>query len=362
MSDLGTVDQRPTLSVIVPTYNEALVIERSLLAIVAELDTNLSDQYRWELLVVDDGSTDGTVALIEGVAADHPSIRLLRHAVNFRLGQALRFAFGQSRGDYVVTLDADLTYGPEHIGQLLESLRVNSARIAVASPYMKGGRTTAIPFARRMMSRGANSLLSRAAGGTVSTITGMVRAYDGEFIRALALKAMGPEINTEILYKAQILRARIVEVPAHLDWTDQGARMETRRVNLRVSPTSKLYLFASFLFRPLAFFVVPGLVVLALALWTIGSVSLDAFREWRHLSGTANSRLTEAVANVYSNRPHSFIVGGVLLMVAVQLIGLGILAAQAKRYFEELFHQSAQRRRHFDVAARTLMGERERNW
>jgi hypothetical protein len=101
---------------------------------------------------------------------------------------------------------------------------------------------------------------------------------------------------------------------------------------------------------------------LALALWTIGSVSLDAFSEWRHLSGTANSRLTEAVANVYGNRPHSFIVGGVLLMVAVQLIGLGILAAQAKRYFEELFHQSAQRRRHFDVAAKSLMGERERNW
>ena len=58
----------------------------------------------------------------------------------------------------------------------------------------------------------------------------MVRAYDGPFVRSLNLKAMGPEINAEILYKAQILRARVVEVPAHLDWSNQAERMATRRV------------------------------------------------------------------------------------------------------------------------------------
>ena len=68
----------------------------------------------------------------------------------------------------------------------------------------------------------------------------MVRCYDGPFIRSLDLKAMGPEINTEILYKAQIMRARIVEIPAHLDWSDQEERPADPQGRLRVSTTSKL--------------------------------------------------------------------------------------------------------------------------
>jgi glycosyltransferase involved in cell wall biosynthesis len=335
-------DMRPLVSVIVPTYNEELVIDTSLRAIIDELRNEIEHQYRWEIIVVDDGSQDRTVELVDVVAAAEPRVRVLRHAVNFRLGQALRFAIGQSRGDYVVTMDADLTYSPDHIGRMLEALRVHSARIAVASPYMDGGRTTAVPPIRRLMSKTANRMLARSSGGGVATLTGLVRAYDGEFIRSLNLKAMGPEINTEILYKARVLRSRVVEVPAHLDWTGQSERVAQRRVSLKVSPTSKLYLFASFLFRPLAFFVVPGVAVLALAVWTIGSVMLDSYRRWRELPGGFNSRMTQAVADVFEQRPHSFIVGGVLLMVAVQLIGLGLLAAQAKRYFEEIFHQATQ--------------------
>jgi hypothetical protein len=80
----------------------------------------------------------------------------------------------------------------------------------------------------------------------IKTITSMVRAYNGPFIRSLSLKAMGPEINTEIMYKAQIMRARVAEIPAHLDWSDQAERMAKRKVSLRVSTTSKLLVFASF--------------------------------------------------------------------------------------------------------------------
>ena len=109
------------------------------------------------------------------------------------------------------------------------------------------------------MSKGVNKLLSRVTHSRVATVTSMVRAYDGPFIRSLDLKAMGPEINTEILYKAQIMRARVVEIPAHLDWSEQTERMKARKVSLRVSNTSKLLVFASFLFRPLVFFVFPGL-------------------------------------------------------------------------------------------------------
>src|SRR5262249_40595086 len=208
------------------------------------------------------------------------------------------------------------------------------ARVVVASPYMKGGRTSAIPWRREVMSKGVNKLLSRVSHSRVATVTGMVRAYDGPFIRSLDLKAMGPEINTEILYKAQIMGARVVEIPAHLDWSDQSERLKSRKVNLRVSNTSKLLVFATFLFRPIVFFVIPGLLLLVVSAWTLGAVAIAVGKEFFDASGSIDNRLYAAFANTWNDRPQSFIVGGFSFVVAVQLISLGLLATQSKRYFE----------------------------
>jgi glycosyltransferase involved in cell wall biosynthesis len=313
----------------------------------------LADRYRFEILVVDDGSTDETYAIAEAFAATRPEVRVLRHVVNFRLGQALRYGFARSKGDYVVAFDSDLSYAPEHIGRMLETLETEHARVVIASPYMKGGRTSAIPWGRKAMSAGVNRLLAAASQGDLATVTGMVRAYDGPFVRSLNLKAMGPEINTEILYKAQIMRARVIEIPAHLDWSNQTERMKTRRVSLKVSTTSKLLMFASFLFRPMIFFFVPGLLLLLVSAWTLASVALGVARHFKEGVGSFDAHLTHAFAQTYQERPHSFIIGGLAFVVAVQLITLGLLATQTKRYFEELFHMGTNNRRAIDeVAAR----------
>ena len=104
----------PLLSVVVPAYNEALMLMGSLTTLYAYLQ-DLSDRYRFELVIVDDGSTDETAAIAEAFAGSRPEVRVLRHPVNFRLGQALRYGISQSKGDYVVTFDSDLTYSPDHI-------------------------------------------------------------------------------------------------------------------------------------------------------------------------------------------------------------------------------------------------------
>jgi glycosyltransferase involved in cell wall biosynthesis len=330
-------DSRPLVSVVVPAYNEALVIMRSMTEIHAYLQT-LVHRFRFEMIVVDDGSTDETGDIAEAFAKTHAGVRVLRHKVNFRLGQALRFAFGQSKGDIVVVFDSDLSYSVDHIGRMLEAVEAKHAKVVVASPYMDGGKTTAIPWRREFMSKSVNRMLSRSTQSRIKTVTGMVRAYDGPFLRSLDLKAMGPEINTEILYKAQIMRARVVEIPAHLDWSEQSERMRIRNVNLRVSTTSKLLMFASFLFRPIFFFVMPGLVLLAVAAWTLGSVAVTVLRQFGNTSGSVDNRLGDAFAYAWQVRPQSFIIGGVSLVIAVQLISLGLLAVQAKRYFEELYH------------------------
>src|SRR3712207_4956962 len=82
-------ERRPLVSVVVPAYNEALVLMASLTAIYGELQ-GMADRYRFELLVIDDGSTDETGEIAEAFARSRPEVRVLRHKVNFRLGQALR--------------------------------------------------------------------------------------------------------------------------------------------------------------------------------------------------------------------------------------------------------------------------------
>ncbi len=336
--------ERSLVTLLVPAYNEALKIMASLVAMYDYMSA-LSDRYRFELLLVDDGSTDETAEIVEAFARTRPEVRLLRQPANMRLGQALRDGFAASIGDIVVVFDSDLSYGVEHIGLMLDTMEREQVAIVVASPYMKGGKTTAVPWNRAQMSKQVNRLLSAGSQYDLHTVTSMVRAYDGPFIRSLSLKSMGPEINTEILYKAQVMRARVAEIPAHLDWSDQAERIATRKVSLRFTTTSKLLVFASFLYRPIMFFMIPGLLLLVLSLWTGGSLAWTVWHEFNHRGGGWDARITEGFAEAWRLRPQSFIIAGFTFVVAVQLISLGLLAAQAKRYFEELFYAATHGRK-----------------
>lgn len=312
-------------------YNEETVAHRCLQEVVAYLET-LSDRFRFEVLVVDDGSTDATRDVALAFAADHPEVRVLVHRTNYRLGPALRFAFGQSRGDYVVVFDADLSYSTDHIGRLLDCISETHARIVIASPYMPGGETRGIPFRRRIMSQGANMFLARMAQGELHTVTGMVRAYDGPFIRTLDLKAADVDVNTEIIYKAQILRARIEEIPAELDWTELDDRRPVTGFNTRLYWATAKQIISAFLFRPFIFFLVPGLFLLLLS----GALAVV---------GLTITSSEGSVSSAYARNPAVFIGGSVALVLGVQFVSLATLTLQSKRYFEELFHLGTQTRR-----------------
>lgn len=325
---------RPSFTLILPVYNEEAILEENLRVLLDYLGS-LSGQYDWDVLVVDDGSTDTTGTIADLFAAGHERVRVLHHFRNFKLGQALRFAFANCAGDYVVTFDVDLSYSPDHIERMLDTIVETRAKIVVASPYMKGGSTKAIPFTRRTASRWANAFLSLASKSGIKTVTGMVRAYDRRFVASLNTKAVDNEINSEIIYKAELMRAYIVEIPAHLDWSGQQDR---RRGPVRLRRMTAGFAFSGFLFRPFMFFILPGLVILALSLYTLGWAAYHVFFFYGEATGTFDPRISSAVAAAFSAFPHTFIVGGIGLIVAVQLLALGIVSAQNKRYFEELFH------------------------
>lgn len=340
----------PAVSIVLPAYNESAIINRTLDRVCAHM-AGLEDRFRWEIVVVNDGSTDGTGQMADDYAAAHPNVRVIRHHVNFNLGQALRSAFNSCRGDYVITLDTDLSYEPSHVDRLLDTIVATRAKIVIASPYLKAGEVTGVPAFRLLLSRGANRLLGWASGGELTTITGMVRAYDRVFLSSLNLVSHSTEINTEIVYKAQLLGARIVEIPAHLDWTEQNELGDQRGSSIRIGRAVRAQASSGFLFRPLWFFTVPGMVLLLCSLYTVVLGGQRWWEQYGVATGSWWSRIGQAAGLAFAEAPHVFVLGGISLVLSVQLLSLGIVSAQAKRYFEELFHLGTGILRHVRLDA-----------
>ncbi len=348
----GGSDPRPLVSLIVPAYNEESILSGSLARLLAHLDS-LAGDYRWEVLVVDDGSRDATGELAEAFAAQHPDVRVFHHPRNLGPGQAFRTAFAHYRGDYVITLDVDLSYAPEHIPRLLSHIRETGADVVAASPYMRGGRLSNIPWLRRALSVAANRFLKLAARGSLSTLTSMMRIYDGGFLRRLSLRSAGMEISPEIIYKSMLLQGRIEEIPGHLDWGQQHAA--PRRSSMKILRHTVAVLLSGFLFRPVMFFILPGLALLALSVYANGWVVAHVVEQWSAMAQHAGllKQLSASAAAAFTVAPHTFIIGGMTLILAVQLLGLGILALQSKSYFEEVYHLGSTMGGPRDRAARS---------
>jgi glycosyltransferase involved in cell wall biosynthesis len=331
---------RPLVSIVLPCFNEAGVLEENVGIILDYLRT-LEPRFSFEILLVNDGSRDNTGEIAESLRARHASVRVLHHPSNFGLGQAFRTAFAQSRGDYVITMDVDLSYDPEHIGALLENIVNTRAKLVLVSPYMEGGKLTNVPWLRKTLSIWGNRFLRRFARGGLSTITCMVRAYDGVFIRSLVLRGTGMDIMPEIVYKTMVVRGRIKQIPGHLDWTRQVASGPPRRSSsMRIMRHILGTVVSGFIFRPFMFLVVPGLFMLLFSIyvniWMVAHfVSALSELPAGVLSAEGPSA---ALALAYGSHPHTFIVGLLSLMLSLQLIGMGMLALQSKKYFEEVFY------------------------
>lgn len=329
-------DSRPLVTVVLPAFNEAAILEENLGAIQQYLRT-LEHRYRFEVLIINDGSSDSTGQIAEAQRQRYDNVRVVHHPTNLGLGHGFRTGFAQARGDYVITMDIDLSYSPEHIGALLDRIQQTKAQVVLASPYMKGGSISNVPWLRRVLSVWANRFLSFFAHGNLSTLTCMVRAHDGEFARGLVLRAVGMEVMPEAIYKSMILRGRIAQVPAHLDWRRQIAAGPRRRSSMRILRHTLATVLSGFVFRPFMFLVLPGLLLLVFALWTNFWMVMHFIDAYMEIGPIEGDRIGAAIAQAYQRYPHTFVVGLLSLMLAIQLLGLGTLALQAKNYFEELF-------------------------
>lgn len=256
------------ITVVAPCYNEEAIL-RGNVQVIAEYMEHSCSHYQWEILLINDGSKDRTGAIADELSREMDHVRVIHHPTNLNLGNALQTGFRNAKGDIIVVMDVDLSYGTEYIGQMADKLVETTADIVIASPYMKGGKVTDVPFLRKIMSRWVNRFMRMAAQDKYHTFTGMVRAYRKSFINTVNLKTRDYEINPEIIYKAMILRAKIVEIPAHLDWTEQNKHAGKRTSSLRVLRGFFSGLMSGFIFRPYIFFVGIGTVLMLLSLYQL---------------------------------------------------------------------------------------------
>jgi glycosyltransferase involved in cell wall biosynthesis len=331
---------KPFISIILPAYNEEAIIEKSLEIITSYLQSK-EDKYSWEILLINDGSIDKTAIIADSLAKENKLLRVIHHPVNLNLGRALQTGFKNAHGEIIVVLDLDLSYSVDHIERLVEKQIDTDADVVIASPYMKKGKVSGVPYKRAILSRIVNRFMRFAAQEKFHTFTGMVRAYKAEFIKNLNLKTKDYEINPEILYKAMILRSTIVEIPAHLDWSFQNELGKKRTSGMRLMHGFFSGLMSVFMFRPYIFYISFGLILFLLASYIIVWIFIHTFQimpQIRIDPQFFDDRFSIAIGQVFKSRPHAFIVGGITLLLSIQILSLGFLSLQCKRYYEELFH------------------------
>lgn len=328
---------KPFISIIAPCYNEEAILENNVNKITSYLNS-LKDRYSWEILIINDGSKDKTGNIADELSKNNENIRVVHHPVNLNLGRALQTGFRHSNADIIIVLDIDLSYSVEYIEKMADKLIETYADVVIASPYMKGGKVIAVPFLRRIMSLWVNKFMRLAAQDKYYTYTGMVRAYRKTFIQSLNLKTKDYEVNPEILYKSMILRARVVEIPANLDWTEQNKYAGKRTSSMRVIRGFFSGIMSAFIFRPYVFFIAIGTFLMILSMYELIWLFWDTLAAISHAGKGLENSFSRSLGLQFRKNPQSFLVGGITFLAAIQFLGLGFLSLQSKRYFEELFH------------------------
>jgi dolichol-phosphate mannosyltransferase len=202
MPNTSPNDPRPQLSAVVPAYNEV----ESLGPLVTELRAALDSTGRtWEMVLVDDGSSDGTAERMRAMALNEPRIRVLRLEQNAGQSAALAAGLAAARGDVVVTMDADLQNDPADIPALLAALEHADV---VSGVRAKRNDT----WIRRVSSRVANATRRAVLGDSITDIGCSLKAYRREVLEGLP---MFVGVHRFLPALCGFRGARVVEVPVH---------------------------------------------------------------------------------------------------------------------------------------------------
>ena len=215
--------------VIVPTYNEQANIRRLIESVLAQDE-------RIDMLIVDDGSPDGTGAIVEEIGASNPRVNLLSRAKKLGLGTAyvagFRWALARDYA-YVLEMDADFSHDPAHLPQFLDAIQ--DADLVLGSRY-RGGKVTVVnwPMTRLLLSYFANGYARRVTGVPLDDLTGGFKCFRRRVLEAIPLdevRSNGYASQIEMNFRAWKKGFRIVEIPiVFVDRTEGESKMSKKIV------------------------------------------------------------------------------------------------------------------------------------
>ena len=294
------------ISVIVPVHDE----ERSVALLHDELGSALGQlDEPWEVVFVDDGSTDGTFSALTRLHAAHDNVRVVRLRRNFGKATALQAGFAEAQGDVVVTIDGDLQDDPAEIPRLL-------AKLEEGFDLVSGWKTKRRdPLTRRIPSRIFNVVTGRLSGLRLHDLNCGLKAYRAEVVKGMPIYG---ELHRFIPVLAHYRGFRVAELPVNHRPREHGrSRYGMERYVRGFLDLLTVTFMGRYRHRPLHLF--GGLGLLLGALGTIVLVYLTVLK----LMGEA-----------IGQRP-LLTLGVLLVVVGVQLLSLGLVSELIASHHEE---------------------------
>jgi glycosyltransferase involved in cell wall biosynthesis len=184
------------VSLVIPMFNEELNIEHAMNAAV-EACTKYTDDY--EIIIVDDASTDRSPFLVACRAAENPRIRMIRHEHNRKLGGALKTGFAAATKDLVLYMDADLPFDPDALGRAMRAMEVTGADLIAGyrlDRTLEGAKRTLYSYLY-------NGLIGVLFGWPHRDINFSFKLMKRELLDAVELKSEGSLIDAELIVKAK---------------------------------------------------------------------------------------------------------------------------------------------------------------
>ncbi len=201
---------------ILPTYNEAENIQ-AIVAAAGEVLAKAAPK-GFRILVVDDGSPDGTGRLADALAAEHDWVQVLHRTEKNGIGPAYLAGFGEALkagAAYVMEMDSDFSHDPADLARLLEAVH-GGADLALGSRYVPGGGVSDWGLLRRLISQGGSTYARWVLGLGVKDLTGGFKCFRRDVLEAIhfdSVRSQGYAFQVELTYRAVQAGFKVVEVP-----------------------------------------------------------------------------------------------------------------------------------------------------
>src|SRR5712692_2907446 len=182
------------------------MVERSLAQVLA---ARLPENMERELIVVDDCSTDGTSEILKRLAANEPSIRLIRKTVNEGKGVAVRTAIQEAHGEFCLVQVADLEYDPAEYPKLLRPLLDGHADAVFGSRYLAGEQTRVLPFWHSMINQGLTLLSNMFCNLNLTDMETCYKVFRTDLLKSIPIRSDRFGFEPEIVMKSAKRKFRI---------------------------------------------------------------------------------------------------------------------------------------------------------